>query len=186
MILALQRLRALGYRRPGLCVVPHQDERIQHRWEAAFLAFAANAGGPARAVPCLKSGGLERAEFMQWFREYEPDVVLGHHTEAVGWMEEAGATLPETHGFVCLNQLMARVPCAALDLQPRLVGSLAVEQLVAQLHRNEFGQFSPAASSISVPPRWVDGPTVRRLEGSAPAPLAFPAARLAGHLSRAI
>jgi LacI family transcriptional regulator len=184
MILALQRLRALGYRRPGLFVVPHQDERIQFRWEAAFLAFLANAGGPARAVPCLKSFGLNRGEFIQWFREYEPDVVLGHHTEAVGWMEEAGASLPETHGFVCLNQLMAKAPCAALDLQPRLVGSLALEQLVAQLHRNEFGQFPPVASAISVPPRWVDGPTVRRLDRAEPLPLAFPAPGLRAPFSR--
>ena len=185
MILALQRLRALGYRRPGLFVVPHQDERIQHRWEAAYLAFTANAGFPARGIPCLKSCGLNRAEFLQWFREYEPDVVLGHHTEAVGWMGEAGAVLPATHGFVCLNQLMAQVPCAALDLQPRLVGAHALEQLVAQLHRNEFGQTPAVASAISVPPRWVDGPTVRRLHRGEPAPLAFPAPAIPARLPRA-
>jgi LacI family transcriptional regulator len=163
MMAALQHLRGLGYRRPGLVMAPHQGERIQHRWEAAFLAHAANTGGLTRGVPCLKSSGLDRAEFMGWFREYEPDVVLGHHTEAIGWMQEAGASLPETHGFVCLNLLMKKAPCAGFDLRPSLVGSLALEQVVAQLHRNEFGRQPEVAAALSVAPRWVEGPTIRAL-----------------------
>ncbi len=189
MMMVLQHLRSLGYRRPGLFVVPHQDERIQYRWEAAFLAFAANSGGLSRVIPRLKSCGLNREEFIQWFREYEPDVVLGHHTEAIAWMEEAGAVLPATHGFVCLNLLMKQVPCAGLDLQPALVGALALEQLVAQLHRNEFGAAPRVASAISVPPQWVNGPTVRRLDRperiADPAVLAFPDPRTHRPLARA-
>jgi len=173
MMMALERLRSLGYRRPGLVVAPHQDARIQYRWEAAFLAFASNAGGCSRVIPRLKSLALDRAEFMQWFREYEPDVVLGHHAESIGWMEEAGASVPATHGFLSLNTLMTEASCAGLDLQPRLIGSLALEQVVAQLHRNEFGRSPRAASAISVPPQWVEGPTVRRLESAGRALLTF-------------
>jgi DNA-binding LacI/PurR family transcriptional regulator len=178
MMMALQHLRALGYRRPGLFVGPHQDERIQYRWEAAFLAFASNCGGLAQAVPRLKSATADQGEFVQWFRDHEPDVVLAHHPEAMAWMASAGASVPETHGFLCLNRLCCPLPCAGLDLRPRLIGALALEQVTAQWHRPEAGPAAETRSTISVMPQWVAGPTLREIArpGAAadPAPLAFP------------
>jgi hypothetical protein len=76
---------------------------------------------------------------------------------------------------------MKHRPCAGLDLQPRLVGSQALEQLVAQLHRNEFG-IPVVPSATTVAPRWSDGPTVRQVaicpqnEGIASGASADPAA----------
>jgi LacI family transcriptional regulator len=162
MMMALQHLRTLGYQRPGLFMAPHQDERIQYRWQAAYLAFQANANGIHDVVPTLKIAGLDSGEFTRWFRQHSPDVVLGHRTEAIEWMEAAGASVPATHGFVCLNVLMKHRPCAGMDLQPHLVGSLALEQLVAQLHRNEFG-LPAVPSATTIAPRWSDGPTVRQV-----------------------
>ena len=161
MVTVLQHLRGLGYRRPGLFLLPHQDERIQYRWEAAFLAYQSNMSGLSGVVPPLKSPTLDAHEFGHWFKQHAPDVVLGHHSEAIEWMEAAGAAVPGTHGFVCLNVLGKHVPCAGLDLQPHLVGSLAVDQLVAQLCRNEFG-IPSVPSATTVPPRWIEGPTVRK------------------------
>jgi DNA-binding LacI/PurR family transcriptional regulator len=163
MMMVLERLRAFGYERPGMFVAPRQDERIQYRWQAAYLAFQANERRFSRIIPTLKSDGLDSGEFTRWFKRHSPDVVLGHRTQAVEWMEAAGASVPKTHGFVCLNVLMKHIPCAGLDLQPNLVGSLALEQLVAQLHRNEFG-IPAVPSSTSIPARWIDGPTVGQHE----------------------
>ena len=39
LIGGLNRLRALGYRRPGLVLQQHNDERLLNRWEAAFQAY---------------------------------------------------------------------------------------------------------------------------------------------------
>jgi LacI family transcriptional regulator len=193
MMMVLRRLRALGYQRPGLFLAPHLDERIQFRWQAAYLAFQANAGAFPFSVPMLKTVGLDSGVFTHWFAQHSPDVVLGHRTEAIEWMEAAGARVPDTHGFVCLNLLMKDRACAGLDLQPFLVGSLAVEQLVALLHRNELG-VPPVSSATAVPPRWVDGPTVRMVSpgaqeqraaaGGTPAVTGFPAAALGDPLSR--
>jgi LacI family transcriptional regulator len=160
MIMALKHLRMLGYRRPGMFVAPRVDERIQYRWQAAYLAFQANPGGFSESIPTLKAAGMDASEFTRWFRKYSPDVVLGHDTKAIDWMEATGASVPGTHGFVCLDLLMKDRPCAGLDLQPHLVGSLALEQVTAQIHRNEFGiPAVPLATAIAA--RWNDGPTVR-------------------------
>jgi LacI family transcriptional regulator len=162
MMMLLRHLRMLGYQKPGLFVAPHVDERILYRWQAAYLAFQANPGGFTDAVPTLKAAGMDASEFTRWFKKYSPDVVLGHQTEAIDWMVAAGANVPGNHGFVCLDLLMKDRPCAGLDLQPHLVGSLALEQVAAQIHRNEFGiPTVPLATAIAA--RWNDGPTVQRV-----------------------
>ncbi len=157
---ALQRIAARGYRAPGLFLQRHQDERLQFRWTAAFRAFQ-EAHPELRSVPPLiLDTPVTQVEFVKWFRKHKPDVVLGHNTQAIEWMESAGAELPATHGFVCINSIMTTRPCAGLDLQPRLLGARATELLIAQLQRNETG-IPEWPSTTTIPGRWMDGPTLR-------------------------
>lgn len=159
LLAALQRLTAAGYRRPGLYLQRHQDERLQFRWSAAFRAFQENHP-PIKPVPPLIVEQFDQAQFTRWFRQHKPDVVLAHNTIAIDWMEASGARLPATHGFVCLNLHMKSRPSAGLDQQPRLLGARSAELLIAQLQRNETGIPEwPSTTIISA--RWVDGPTLR-------------------------
>jgi len=111
-------------------------------------------------VPPLVVESFTKEEFVKWFRKHKPDVVLGHNTAAIEWMESCGAAVPATHGFVCLNVLMKTRPCAGLDLQPRTLGARGTELLIAQLQRNETG-IPEWPSTTTIPARWVDGPTLR-------------------------
>ena len=156
---ALQRVAALGYVQPGLFLQRHQDERLQYRWGAAFRAFQESHRN-IRVIPPLLVDAFDRTEFLKWFRKYKPDVVVGHNTSAIEWMESCGALVPATHGFVCLNVMMTTRPCAGLDLQPRALGARSTELLIAQLQRNETG-IPECPSTTTIPARWVDGPTIR-------------------------
>ncbi len=161
MMGVMERLEQLGYRRPGLFLQRHQDERLQHRWEGAFLAHAHRRHEKGQ-IPPLIMDEFSKAEFVRWFKKNKPDVVLGHLDEAIRWMEDCGARVPEKAGFFCLNVTQAQSQnCAGLDLQPRLLGSRAVELLIAQLQRNERG-IPDRASTTMIPARWVDGPTLRQ------------------------
>ncbi len=159
LLAALQRLAALGYTRPGLFLQKHQDERLQYRWGAAFRAFQESHAG-IRPVPPLIAEKFSRETFTAWFQRHKPDVVLGHNTEAIDWMEAGGAQVPATHGFVSLNVLMKTRPCAGLDLLPRQLGARGAELLIAQLQRNETG-IPEWPSTTTIPARWMDGPTLR-------------------------
>lgn len=165
LVMLLRRLQALGYRRPGLVVDRGLDQRILHRWEAAYLGVGRNLPDLVCAVPVLRAKGLDRGAFLPWFERNHPDVVIGHDTEMIRWMREAGAAVPETHGFACLNVRTAERPCAGLDLQPALIGALAVEQVFHRLQRNETGPADMTGPAVSVPPLWVDGPTLRSQNG---------------------
>jgi DNA-binding LacI/PurR family transcriptional regulator len=159
MMAALQRLNALGYRRPGLFQQKHHNERLQYRWEAAFRAFEENQPGIETTAPLIVDT-LSREVFIRWFKRTKPDVVIGHNSEVIPWMEECGAKVPATHGFMCLNVLMKTVPCAGLDLQPRILGARSAELVIAQLQRNERG-VPEWPVTTTIPARWVDGPTLR-------------------------
>jgi LacI family transcriptional regulator len=165
LLAALQRLAGLGYQRPGLFLRKHQDERLQYRWGAAFRAFQESHPG-IKSAPPLIADDFTREDFTAWFKRHKPDVVLGHNTEAIDWMESCGADVPATHGFVCLNVLMKTRPCAGLDLQPRQLGARACELLIAQLQRNETG-IPEWPSTTTIPARWSDGPTLRSAKPSA-------------------
>jgi LacI family transcriptional regulator len=161
MVALLGRLADRGYRRPGLYLERGRDERTQRRFSAAFRSCQEN-DSRFEAIPALLTDDAQRKDdFLGWFRRQRPDVVIGHFTETIDWMEEAGAKVPDDAGFVSLNLLYKTRPCAGLDQQPRELGARAVELLIAQLQRNELGVPEwPTATTI--PARWVEGPTLRK------------------------
>jgi DNA-binding LacI/PurR family transcriptional regulator len=159
MVGLLQELHARGYRRPGLFMEIPLDERLQFRWEGAFLAMQKYLPDITE-VPPLRMATITRDGFETWFKKHNPDVVLGHFPEAISWMKSCGASLPRTHAFVCLNSLRAQGNCAALDLQTAQLGARATELVIGQLLHNEFG--IPAQPSLTtLAAKLVEGPTLR-------------------------
>lgn len=164
MVNAMQILHERGYRRPGLVIDSILEERLQYRWEGAFLAVQNVHTEPADRVTPLRFKNLGREEFAQWFKKHEPDVVISHVADVVNWMKSCGAKVPKSHGFLCLNSLRATVPCAALDQQPNELGARAAELVIGHVMHNEYGP--PTQPSLSsIPARWVEGPTVRPPKG---------------------
>jgi DNA-binding LacI/PurR family transcriptional regulator len=159
MVGLLQELHARGYRRPGLFMEITHDERLHFRWEGAFLALQKYLPNIA-AVPALRMKSVTRPEFDAWFKKYNPDVVLGHFPAAISWMKAAGAKIPQTHAFVCLNSMRAGDECAALDLRTAQLGARCAELVVGQLLHNEFGV--PGEPSLTTIPSVLrEGPTLR-------------------------
>lgn len=165
MIELLRELYHRGYRRPGLFMEIPLSERLQFRWEGAFLALQRYLPDITE-VPTLRLPEVTRQGFEAWFNKYEPDVVIGHHPDAIAWMRACGARLPKTHGFVCLNLLRTTGNCATLDLQTSQLGARATELVVGQLLHNELGV--PAEPSLTtIPAKLIDGPTLRKGTGAA-------------------
>ncbi len=161
---ALERLRLLGYKKIGLFIENHKDERLVHKWSAAFRSFQENQGGIG-AVPVLKVEAITKPNFMAWHRANRPDLAVGHVDRALLWLRQARLSAPRDIGFFNLNWNERTRPCAGLDLRPELHGIVAVETLAAQIQRNERGL--PAdPRTVMVSGRWIDGPTLR----SSPAP----------------
>jgi len=162
MELAMSRLHALGFRRPGLVLLQQESVRLHDRWLAAFLAFR-HRHPEMSALPPLIVPAMNAEDFKRWFKQHQPDVVVGHRAEMIGWMEDCGARVPTTHGFCCLNLGLNAQPCAGLDQRPYHVGVRAIELVISQIHQNTYGT-PELPSNTTVPMRWVDGPTLRARE----------------------
>jgi LacI family transcriptional regulator len=158
-IKALDRMNHLGYRRIGLCLEERKDSRLRYKWTAAFESFC--RGQPSLpAIPPLLLPQMTRGELLRWYRRHQPDVILGHVQEIVDWLEQDGADVPEDVGFFNLNLTERTGPCAGFDLGPRRLAAVAVETVVAMLHRQEHGV--PAfPQTIMLEAEWIDGPTLR-------------------------
>lgn len=160
MLLVLDRIHDLGYRRPGLVLRRAHDERLLYRWKAAFSTCQDHHGSMDPAPP-LMVPMLEEDTFGPWFKDVAPDVVLCHDAVIMKWMTGAGARIPETHGFCCLNTAVNTVPTAGLDLRPELIGARGMELLIAQIHRNEYGP-PEVPSNTTLVATWKEGPTLRK------------------------
>lgn len=179
MLALLSLLMERGYRRPGLILQRGRDERLRGRQSAAFRSFQTSRFLDDPVPPLITPEDPQfETEFAPWFRRYRPDVVLSHFPETRDWLKACAPE--EMPGFVLLNILHKTAPCAGLDLQPQLLGARAVEMIVGQILRNEFGV--PAwPSRTTVQARWVEGPTVRHATVGQPFRLN---ARAAGTTSR--
>jgi LacI family transcriptional regulator len=159
MMSLLNRLKEMGFRRPGLVLPTHMNERIQLRWAAAFQAYHLYNPNTFEAAPCFVPTELTAANFSAWFKANKPDVVLAHRGEIIRWMEDCGARVPATHCFLSLNVKLTTTPCTGIDQQPSQIGARAIELIIAQIHRNEYG-IPDLPCTTTVPSLWVDGPTL--------------------------
>ncbi|OAM89034.1 LacI family transcriptional regulator [Termitidicoccus mucosus] len=171
MRLVIGRLRALGYRRPGLVLQKSEEDRLPCRWEDLWW-FGQGGPGKRPKVHPLVMPEMEHGGFSEWFRKHNPDVVIGHDAVVMDWMRACGAKIPDTHGFCCLNITKnPDIACSGLDQQPRLVGARGIELVIGQIYRNEHG-LPEHPSTTTIPALWVDGVTLRTLRGGVAVPAA--------------
>jgi LacI family transcriptional regulator len=155
---ALERLAALGYRRAGLFVEEAKDARLKFRWTAAFRSHQANYR-TLGCIPVLTGERITEQNFLPWFERHRPDLLIGHRDSMVTRLKSRRVRVPQQAGFFNLNWNERTVPCAGFDLRPELAGQVAVESVVAQIHRHEHGV--PAdPQTIMIRGQWVDGPTL--------------------------
>lgn len=159
MILAIEQLRARGYRRIGLYIDEDTDARVRHKFTAA-MEWHNHAVGPDERVPLLMTPRLDRARFLAWLERWRPEIVLSWRQVIVDWLREAGMAVPRDIGFAHVNWTERADPCAGIDQRPRLLGMAAVDTVVALLYTNERG-IPAVPRTTSIESLWVDGPTTR-------------------------
>ena len=86
----------------------------------------------------------------------------GHLEDAARALHEAGIVRNAWVMIIGARLHNAKIKAGEYQFQPEM----SMEQVVAQIHRNEFGiPTVPLATAIA--PRWIEGPTVRRVAPSA-------------------
>ncbi|HEX2100504.1 MAG TPA: substrate-binding domain-containing protein [Candidatus Synoicihabitans sp.] len=160
----LQRVHALGYRRPGLVLGRYEDHRSSHNYIGAYLAWCEQTfGGPV--APILRLDRVEEEPLLSWFRHYKPDVIVLVHLYDV--LEEFQRLLiqhrirvPQDVGVAAVSQILEGTGLSGMQQNQALMGSWAVELLVSRIMNQDFGL--PTNPRIEmVESEWIDGRSLR-------------------------
>jgi LacI family transcriptional regulator/LacI family repressor for deo operon, udp, cdd, tsx, nupC, and nupG len=159
-----RKLTALGYRRLGLALPRELDERMGGYFLAAFL-WEQNKVPARHRVPAFVSSTSTPSarDFGQWLRHHRVDALLTTNYIFPPLLAALKIQVPEKLGVAMLFRKTGGggfAEYAGMEQNAWKTGEVAVDYLVAMLHRNERG--IPAfAQRILVEGRWVAGSTVR-------------------------
>ena len=162
--MALRELRHLGYTRPGLVLNERSDVRTLSLWRSGF--YGLEYGGERRdLVPVLETEAINETLLLEWYRKYEPDVIISSDLEIIGPLKKSGLEFPKDVGLICLDLRDTGNTIAGIDQNAQLVGAAAIEQLVQLLYYNECG-VPEFPRVLQIPSIWCDGKSVvKQVEG---------------------
>lgn len=153
VLVATERLRQLGYQKIGLVVNPIQESIARIKREAAWLLYQQSLPQEAR-IPMLvtKREGVEAA-LESWLESHAPDAIICPY-------RRVRKLLKDDVGYVQIGWHKGDTDLAGIDPNWDQVGASAVNNVVDQLYRGEFGEpHTPTVTSIDC--HWRDGPSVR-------------------------
>jgi len=155
--LALRQMRKAGFERPGFLLSPSFDGRTQGRARASFLA---HAPGPIadRARRLYLGDTSDRPGIAAWLERARPDALLALDDprpmlRALGWR------VPQDLALVSHSRRGAHAALAGVEESATALGHTAVDLLVAQLQRGEFGRL-PFPQRVTIDAQWIPGATL--------------------------
>jgi DNA-binding LacI/PurR family transcriptional regulator len=155
---SVREVLRLGYTKPSLVINRKTDELLDYRFDAGF--WGAVHGFPQnRRIPPFDFSNGSQKNFSAWFQKHKPDVIITLHETVREWLAGMKLNVPDDVGLAHLDRTTGTADWAGMNQNNDLVGMAAVDMLVGQLHRNEFG--APAyAKCMLVESTWADGPTL--------------------------
>ena len=157
---ALNRVRSLGYRRPGLVLGTHEEIRSAHAHSSAYLGWCEHTPDIETALPILRVGEIEKLSCEAWLRANQPDVILFVHLpETIARLRAVLDSIQPADlrpGVAVLSHLVEHTGFAGVQQNQRLMGAWAVELLAARIANRDLG--IPENPRIEmVEGEWVDG-----------------------------
>lgn len=154
MTTALARVKAAGWRRPGLVLDPLNNERTLEMRLGAYLARASHDFPEAPPVLMLEPGTDKAKRLRAWARTQKPDVVLSPD-RSVAELLQTGAGTP---AFVSLASYAGRASRAGILIDGEGVGRTAAFLLFSLLE-NPSTAAALRPQTILVEGRWRDAGT---------------------------
>lgn len=161
----LERVHALGYRRPGLVLGHYDDARSGHACASAYFGWCEQQLGSAAAMRILKVDRVGVGPLRAWLKAQRPDVlVFVHLTDAIAELRAAlraaEIRVPEALGVAVVSQIIEHTEFSGMQQNQQLMGAWAVELLAARIMNLDLG--IPTHPRIElVESEWIDGRSLR-------------------------
>ena len=161
----LDRVHAMGYRRPGLVLGRYEETRSGHAHMAAYLGWCEYALGPGKALPIHLIDRVEEAPLRAWLDRAQPDVLIFVHLydqlpDFRAALRRLRVRVPADLGVAALSQILEGSGFSGLQQNQSLMGAWAVELLAARIGNGDFG--IPANPRVElVSGNWVENRSLR-------------------------
>ncbi len=157
-------LRGLGYRRIGLVLSRINDERIKHGWLGGFLVIQ-HQWPRSECLPVLTPSNEIGLRVLQaWFDKHKPDAIICQNPDIYELMIEHGFDIPGELGFASPTLANFQPEVTGILEDSKEVGATAVDLLISQIHRGEWG-IPTSPHSVLVEGIWHQGTTTRHQKG---------------------
>ena len=159
----MEHLYRKGRRRIGMAVAQNLQVRVGHRWHAAYHEFCRTHPDmsviPPFSIAADHDGARFRAresrQLRAWVKKHAIEVVLGVSAEVL----EAVAPLQRAGRVSCLDldgyPGKLTLPHLAIDQQSEKIGGIAVDEVLAQMERYEYG-IPEGSKTILLPGKLVE------------------------------
>ncbi len=159
MEVAVGKLLARGYRRPGLVLPLPFNSHTRSAYLSTFLSIQLLDKNLAKIPPCLTPDFTGfRDTVRPWFERHRPDVLLVVNPREVREIVADLARIPADVGMIDLT-CDDRDETSGVNQAGEALGRAAVDNVVVQIHRGEVGV--PAAmQTILLRGQWNEGTTL--------------------------
>ncbi|MDQ8199439.1 LacI family DNA-binding transcriptional regulator [Pelagicoccus enzymogenes] len=139
MKIALRKVEAFGYRRPGFVTNANNLVRTKRYYLASYLAEMYSLGRPPRVLCLDDSMGDVKGEIVEWVEREKVDCLVSSFHEAVTVLKDTGWSIPRDIGYVQLNWTPSFAGLAGVKNRNRLQGIQAVNLVNAAILSNDYG-----------------------------------------------
>ena len=169
VLVCLRQLAARGYRRIGMLIGPSVDPAARFNLLAPFTWYQQELRAAWR-VPLFATASGSRRAFDRWRSRHRPEAVIVATREPfIDWLRDGSIRVPENLGVVCTSGTFGAPDYCCIDHQPRRIGAAAVDLLVGQVHRGDFG-LSANPKTVFTDVAWSEGQSLRVLRAAVAQP----------------
>jgi len=160
---AVRQVERFGYSKPALVIDAQIDSLLDYRFSAGFWG-ASHLFPQNRRIPIFNYSDKAQISFAAWFQKHKPDVIITFHERIIEWLSAMNIKVPGEVGLVHLDHQPSLTEWAGMKQNNHLVGMAAVDMLVGQLHRSEFG--TPTFTKCTlIESSFIEGKTILRKIG---------------------
>lgn len=156
VVLAHQKLTAMGYARIGLVLPSFFAEGRGTRWLDGFL-LCQHSLSPRRRIPLFVGSPPQGsfAKFKKWHRKWRPDALLTLYGHEAKWLRSLDLEIPRDIGLACLIR-SPNSGFAGIDDRYAEIGAAAVELTASKISFNQYG-IPQYPRLLLIDGQWVDG-----------------------------
>lgn len=166
--LAVRKMHAHGYRKIAIFVSDAFEKATDRNFSSGMYAECAELGCRFLTLKlATKPTSAQIKNAVAWLKKNRPEAILAYNLEIFELLGKAKLRMPEDVAVAMIARDPSRAQLASIDKNPEHIGSVAVDQLIGMINRNEKG-LPIRPLKILVGSDWIDGSSMPPLPVRSP------------------